>query len=152
MCLNSSTSEYQDSEEAVIVFMALRMKDHTGHLVLNRAVREKSSYGVAFYGYHLAWIFSSAQGLILVTNLWWSQSCQSLLCKLVIVWHLVSKPCNHSKCFPVCVAYLWPRTLYTFIRFTYKVTKPLKDLCLLALDCSMSHFESCHILIISDGR
>lgn len=151
MCLNSSTSKYQGSERAVTVFMALRMKYHTG-LVLDRVVREKSNCVVIFYGYHSTWIFSSAQWLILLTNLWWSQSCQALLCKLMIMWYLVSKPCNHSKCFPICVAYLWFRTLFAFIRFTYEVTKPLKHECLLALDCSMTHFENCHILIIRDGR
>lgn len=66
--------------------------------------------------------------------------------------YLVIKPCNHSKCFPICVAYLCLRTLYALIRFTYKFTKPLKHLFLSALDCSIPHFESWHILIVGDGR
>lgn len=66
--------------------------------------------------------------------------------------YLVSKPCNHSKCFPICIAYLCLRTLYALIRFTYKFTKPFKHLFLSALDCSMPHFESWHILMVGDGR
>lgn len=143
---NISTSEYPNSENTVIAFTSLKPWCHTVHVMLGGVMWDT----VTFDGHHLMqWIvFSSAEWLIVVTDL-----CGELrVCFVNCPWsrdiYLVSKLCNHGKCFPICVACLWLRTSYALIRFTCKFTKPLNHLFLSSLHCGMPCSESWQMRII----